>query len=110
MKLKSGSLYWPSINEPFREPAPLNRDIRRDVVIIGSGLTGMLVANALIGEGVSVAILDKRGTAKGSTSASTALVQYEIDVPLFELIAMRGRQDAVRCYYLCHRAISAIAN
>jgi glycine/D-amino acid oxidase-like deaminating enzyme len=41
----------------------------------------------------------------GSTAASTALLQYEIDTPLTELIALRGEPDAVKSYLLCLKAI-----
>jgi glycine/D-amino acid oxidase-like deaminating enzyme len=57
---------------------------------------------------VNTVLLDKRGVAAGSTSASTALIQYEIDVPLFRLIRMRGREAAVRSYQLCRGAIDQI--
>jgi len=50
-------------------------------------------------------IVDKRHVGMGSTAASTALLQYEIDTPLAELINKRGERDAVRSYLLCLKAI-----
>ncbi|MBA3829857.1 MAG: FAD-binding oxidoreductase [Taibaiella sp.] len=41
----------------------------------------------------------------GSTAASTALLQYEIDTPLCELAAMIGEKNAITCYKLCLKAI-----
>src|SRR5262245_60356291 len=108
MNLKSGQLYWPLQNRSFREVQSPQRDIRCDVAVIGAGLTGALAAHALARDGVNTVLLDKRGVAAGSTSASTALIQYEIDVPLFRLIRMRGRDAAVRSYRLCRQAIDQL--
>jgi glycine/D-amino acid oxidase-like deaminating enzyme len=53
-------------------------------------------------------LFDKRAVGKGSTSASTALVLYEIDTPLVELIRMRGKTAAVRSYQCCLKAITTL--
>ncbi len=53
-------------------------------------------------------MLDKRDAGGGSTSASTALLQYEIDMPLVELSNRIGRRDAEECYRLCHDSIDSI--
>ena len=109
MDLKSGSLFWPAQDgHTRRRYPPLQRDLHCDVAIIGAGLTGALVGLALTKGGIDAVLLDKRNVAQGSTSASTALILYEIDTPLFELIRMRGRRAAVRSYELCRRAIGQI--
>ena len=43
---------------------------------------------------MKVVIVDKRGPAKGSTTASTAMVLYEIDTPLTKLARKIGKPDA----------------
>jgi glycine/D-amino acid oxidase-like deaminating enzyme len=113
MDLKSGKPFWPrreGASRARREVrcAPLVEDIRCDVAIMGAGLTGALIAHALRNDGWEVVVLDKRGVGCGSTSASTALIQYEIDVPLWRLIRMRGRGAAERCYQLCREAIDEL--
>ena len=50
-----------------------------DVVVIGGGITGALAAVHLADAGVKTMVLDERNIGTGSTSASTALLQYEID-------------------------------
>lgn len=75
---------------------PARRDY--DVAIIGAGVTGALAAAALIGLGKSVVILDRRGPAQGSTAASTAMIQWEIDQPLTKLAARLGERNAARAY------------
>ncbi|MEP6662043.1 MAG: FAD-dependent oxidoreductase, partial [Verrucomicrobiota bacterium] len=46
--------------------------------------------------------------ATGSTSASTALLQYEVDVPLRELVKRMPPGDAIRSYQLCRESIDKI--
>jgi glycine/D-amino acid oxidase-like deaminating enzyme len=58
---------------------------------------------------MDVAVLDKRDVAGGSTSASTAMLQYEIDTPLTELTGRMGKRDAERAYQVCLESISKIA-
>ena len=78
---------------------------RCDVVVIGAGITGALVADALTREGLSVVVLDRRAPACGSTAASTSLLSYELDVSLKELAEKIGEEDAVRAYRLSVQAV-----
>ena len=108
MKLTSNHPFW-SLNNglPANYPS-LQRNVSCDVVVIGGGITGALVAVHLAEAGVKTLVLDKRDIATGSTSASTALLQYEIDVPLRELIKKVGPAAATRSYQLCLEAISKL--
>lgn len=63
----------------------LTKDQKADVVVIGAGITGAMVASQLSAGGFSLILLDRRGPLKGATSATTALLQYEIDQPLIKL-------------------------
>lgn len=73
---------------------------------MGAGISGALTAWYLCHAGFKTVIVDKRHVGMGSTAASTALLQYEIDTPLSELMIKRGERDAVRSYLLCLKAIS----
>ena len=77
---------------------PLSGNRRCDVVVIGGGITGALCADALTAQGLSVIVVDKRHPGLGSTSASTALLQYELDESLVELIEKLGAQRASDAY------------
>src|SRR5207244_1042403 len=55
-----------------------------------------------------VIVIDKRDVGAGSTSASTALLSYEIDTHLTDLTGRLGRRDAERAYRVCHESIDAI--
>ena len=76
--------------------------------MLGGGISGAFVAETLAREGLDVVVLDKREIGGGSTSASTALLQYEIDTPLIELSKKIGRRDAEQSYRLCHDSINSI--
>jgi glycine/D-amino acid oxidase-like deaminating enzyme len=80
-----------------------------DVVIIGAGITGALVADALTRDGLSVIVLDRRAPACGSTAASTSLLTYELDLSVGELAAMIGEASAVRAYQLSIEAVDELA-
>jgi len=77
-----------------------------DALIIGSGITGALVAYQLTKGGAKVAIADSRPVASGSTPASTALLQYEIDTPLVRLINMLGKKHAEAAYLASFHALA----
>lgn len=49
-------------------------------------------------KGYKVILVDKRDIAFGSTSATTSMLQYEIDVPMYQLAEMIGEEAAVTCY------------
>jgi len=99
--LTSPHAFWLIRNGVGDVPPPLSRDRRCDVVVIGAGITGALVADALTARGLSVIVIDRRHPAHGSTSASTALLQYELDQHLVDLIDKLGRERAVAAYRAC---------
>jgi glycine/D-amino acid oxidase-like deaminating enzyme len=101
MDLTSPHAFWLIRNGVGDVPPPLSRDRRCDVVVIGAGMTGALVADALTARGLSVIVIDRRHPAHGSTSASTALLQYELDEHLVDLIDDLGRERAVNAYRAC---------
>jgi glycine/D-amino acid oxidase-like deaminating enzyme len=82
--------------------------LEAEVVIIGGGITGALLSSILSRSGMNVVLLDKRNPCTGSTAASTGLLQYEVDVPLVDLIAKVGRDRAVHAYRRGMKAIDEI--
>lgn len=108
MDLTSPHAFWLIRNGVGEVPPPLARDRRCDVVVIGAGITGALIADALTARKLSVISIDRRHPAHGSTAASTALLQYEIDVHLTDLIEKLGRERAVDAYRACLEGVRAI--
>lgn len=100
----SGDPFWPSRTAQAEWPA-LCSDLRTDVVIIGAGITGALVAHALASQGVSAVVLDKAQPGSGSTRASTALISYEFDLGLSDLAKLHGLKQAVNAYTWCRDGV-----
>lgn len=108
MDLKSGYPFWQVHDGLIASYPPLERDVSRDVAVIGGGITGALVAHALTDAGIPAVLLDRREIGWGSTSATTALIQYELDVPLHRLARTIGEERAVRSYHACRRAVETL--
>ncbi|HKT60618.1 MAG TPA: FAD-dependent oxidoreductase [Gemmatimonadales bacterium] len=108
MDLTSGTPLWPTlVGIPAAYPS-LRRDRRCDVAVIGGGITGALVAHRFAREGIHVVLVEAREVARGSTAATTALIQYEIDTHLVDLVERVGADHAVRSYRLCLDAVRGI--
>jgi glycine/D-amino acid oxidase-like deaminating enzyme len=109
MDLRTGTSFWQATSvEPHAYP-PLACDTRADVVVVGAGVTGALVADRLTAAGADVVVVDRRAVARGSTAATTGLLQYDTDTSLCEIARRHGMAAAVRVYRLGLQAIDAIA-
>lgn len=108
MDLRSHNPFWLLRHGILHSYPSLADHISADVAIMGGGISGALTAWYLQKAGFSVVLVDRRHIGMGSTAASTALLQYEIDVPLHKLIAKVGEENAVRSYKLCLQAIDDI--
>jgi glycine/D-amino acid oxidase-like deaminating enzyme len=108
MDLKSGYPWWTVRNGLLHQFPPLRADLRCDVAIVGGGISGALIADEFAAHGHSVALVERRDIGWGSTSASTALLQYEIDTPMTELARRYGEGDAVLAYQACVEAIGLL--
>lgn len=108
MDLHSGLPYWIIRNSLLDYFNPLEDDFSTDVAIIGSGITGALMAHELCRAGIGCCVIDKRSIATGSSAASTALLQYEIDVPLCRMARIIGEKNAVAAYRACLQSITDI--
>lgn len=105
MDLRSPYPYWLLRYGTIRSYPSLAQDLKSDIAVIGAGISGALVAWELTRAGFRVITVDRRHAGTGSTAASTALLQYEIDTPLYDLIKLVGEKKAIRSYILCRQAI-----
>ena len=107
MDLRTGCEFWSALGGHGPAYPPLADDRECDVAVIGSGITGALAAMELIKAGMKLIILDRRQrVGGGSTTASTGLLQYEVDRPLVELSRIVGKAAAERAYV---RGVEAVA-
>lgn len=86
----------------------LSDDIETDIAIVGAGISGALMAESLSEAGFRVSIFDRREPVTGSTPASTALLQFEIDTPLHQLARQIGLKDAERAWRRSKLAVDAL--
>ena len=105
MDLKSGYPYWAVKNGLMSAFPALREDATCDVAVIGAGITGALITDELVRHDYDVVVLDERDVGWGSTSASTALLQYEIDTHLVDLARRHGEAAAVLAYRACADAV-----
>src|SRR5215203_5670684 len=108
MKLISGPSPWPSAESNSRLAAPLVGDETADVLVIGAGFVGAAVADELTARGMETVVVDRRDLAEGSTQASTGLLQYDLDVPLFKLVERIPKAHAARAFQLGVEAIELL--
>src|SRR6185503_5716830 len=78
-----------------------------DVLVVGGGITGALLAFQMSSEGYATVLIDRGDVAFGSTSATTALLQYELDRPLYDLMGVIGKTPAIEIY---QAGVAAIRN
>jgi len=108
MDLKSGYPFW-TVKNGLLTPFPqLNQDLQAETVIIGGGITGALIADELSRHGHRVVVLERRDVGWGSSAASTALLQYEIDTHMVHLAEQYGEANAVMAYRSCAEAIVSL--
>lgn len=107
LDLRTGTPVWMAYRAPTVPTLRLTRDVRTDVLVVGMGISGAMIAESLTAAGFRVVMIDRRGPLLGSTPASTALVQFEIDVPLTELTRKIGRAGAEQAW---RRSRLAVAN
>jgi glycine/D-amino acid oxidase-like deaminating enzyme len=99
--VRSSEAFWLLRNGIGDAGTQLDRSIDCDIAIIGAGITGALVTDALVATGKRIVVLDARDVAQGSTAASSALLQYEIDSHLVDLVKTLGAEPAMRTYRAC---------
>lgn len=98
MRIRTFESFWLVKNGILYSYPSLQENLETEILVIGGGITGALISHALMEAGHQVMLIDKRDIAMGSSSATTSMLQYEVDVPLYELAEMIGEEGAVKCY------------
>ncbi len=105
--LRTGRSLWADSSGLGVPVRALDKAISVDVCIVGAGISGAFMAHELSRDH-SVAVLDRRPPLMGSTVASTAMLQWEIDLPLIELGRRIGADKAARAYRRSWRAVDEL--
>src|SRR5436190_1155982 len=106
--IRTSEPYWLMRNGIGDASATLDESITCDIAVVGAGITAALVTDALIATGRRIIVLDSREAALGSTAASTALLQYEIDTHLVDLVRTMGAEKALRAYRACVASLALL--
>ena len=88
----------------------LRGELGADVAVVGAGITGASVAWRFADAGLRVALVEAARVGRGSTAASTALLQFEIDTPLIRLADQVGMERASRAWLRCFHAVDDLAS
>jgi glycine/D-amino acid oxidase-like deaminating enzyme len=106
--LRTGGPLWLANGFKRLKTTPSTELVTADVVVVGTGISGALVVDALLNAGYSVLAVDRRKPMSGSTPASTALLQSELDMPLLELQRRMGKSDASRVWLRSAQAVQSL--
>jgi glycine/D-amino acid oxidase-like deaminating enzyme len=98
MRLRTLESYFLIKNGLLSTYPSLQSDQKCELLVVGGGITGALVSYSLVQNGYDVILIDKRDIAMGSTSANTGILQYEVDMPLYQLSTLLGEDTAATCY------------
>nr|QDP27057.1 FAD-binding oxidoreductase [Bradyrhizobium cosmicum] len=104
--LRSSTTPWLTSGGP--EIRPVAGSFACDVLVVGAGITGAMVAESFTRRGHEVVIIDRETPGHGSTGASTAMLLWEIDRSLSELTQAYGFERAARCYNASLRAVQGL--
>jgi glycine/D-amino acid oxidase-like deaminating enzyme len=106
--VRSSQPWWLLRNGIGDATPGLESSIDCDIAIIGAGITGALVTDSLVATGGRVVVLDRYEPALASTAASTALLQYEIDTHLADLMEILGAERATMAYRACAQSFQLL--
>ncbi|MEO8000204.1 MAG: FAD-dependent oxidoreductase [Gemmatimonadaceae bacterium] len=105
MQLHTGRPFWP-IKDGLPAVYPsLTSSITTEFVVLGGGITGAILAHRLASTGREVVVIDKREVASGSTAATTALIQSELDIPAVQIARKLGQGVAIEIQHGTRRCV-----
>ncbi len=108
MDLKSHEPFWMVKNGLLASYPSLHENKSCDILIVGGGITGALIAHQCVSMGKKCIVIDKRELVNGSSAATTSMLQYEIDMPLYKLKELIGATGALASYRACSEAIDTL--
>ncbi len=105
--LRGGTSPWSQkLLQPVRPQ--IEESFRCDVLVVGAGITGSLAAEHLACLGHEVCVIDRQRPGLGSTTASTAMLLWEIDRSLSDLTDIYGFERAASIYRRSEAAVGGL--
>lgn len=97
---------WQAESEFPRFPT-LVGDLKKDVVVVGGGIAGLLTAARLRQAGVDTVVIERETVASGVTAGTTAKITAQHGLIYDKLIRLYGREHAMQYARANQQAISA---
>src|SRR5688572_17533137 len=94
---------WIATTDEYSAPPLTAGDLIVDVAVIGTGITGLLVARSLAEEGARVAVIEGARIASVTTGYTTAKITALHGLTYAELTAQHG-EDKARLYAEANQA------
>lgn len=108
LQFVKGKPYFTEVNNIPNKYSYLDENIETDIVIVGGGVTGAILAYYLSKSNIKVVLLEKSIIGYGSTSTTTALLQYELDSTVRALEEYTSKENVIRSYRMGIRALEEI--
>ena len=109
-QLVNGNSYFIRDQKTQKQFEYLNENIECDVLIIGGGVTGAILSYYFSTNHINTVVLEKNRIGHGSTSVTTALLQYELDDNAKPLEAILGKENVIKSYQLGSFALNQLQN
>lgn len=103
--LVQGKPYFTNTGTSFKQYNYLSENKETEVLIVGGGATGALIAYYLTQNNINCILVEKSRIAYGSTSVTTSLLQYELDDNLASLIQYTSYENGIKSYKLGEKAL-----
>lgn len=103
-----GTPYFTSDRTNVHVFPTLNEDKNIDVVVIGGGITGAIVSYYFTNAGIKNIVIEKNRVGCGSTSITTALLQYELDDNYKDLLQYTTKDKVAKAYKLGLKALDEV--
>lgn len=98
----------PPADGPGGEPRRLTFDLDVDVCVVGAGLAGLSIAREAARLGASVAVLERRAVGWDASGHQLGSVMPGFSLPLDDLVARVGRDDARQMWALSRNGMEAV--
>ncbi len=95
---------------PIPHRPPLNGDAETEIAVVGAGMAGVLIADALQSAGHRVLVLEADRIGSGQTGRTTAKLTAQHGLLYHKLIRALGRERAAQYARLNQQAVAAYAS